>query len=107
LLTSSHTQGNKLYIVDQSGSIISENIDVGDQNINDLLSAYTASQAFFTAHPDATVTYQDLVDNGYQASDGVTLTITDGLKSSLLIEATHNQSSNIYKIDHAGVISVN
>jgi hypothetical protein len=107
LLTSSHTQGNKLYIVDQAGSIISENIGVGDKNINDLLSAYTASQAFFKVHPDATVTYQNLVDNGYQASNGVTLTIADGLKSSLLIEATHHQSNNIYKIDHAGVISVN
>jgi hypothetical protein len=107
LLTSSHTQGNKLYIVDRTGRIISENIAVGDKNINDLLSAYKASQAFFTVHPDASVTYQNLVENGYQASDGVTLTITDGLKSSLLIEATHNRSSNTYKIDHAGAISVN
>ncbi len=107
VLTSSHTQGNKLYIVDRAGRITSENTVVSDKNIDDLLSAYTASQAFFIVHPDAPVTYQDLVENGYQASDGVILTITDGLKSSLLIEATHNQSNNIYKIDHAGVISVN
>jgi hypothetical protein len=89
LLTSSHTQGNKLYIVDRTGRIISESIAVGDKNINDLLSAYKASQAFFTVHPDASVTYQNLVENGYQASDGVTLTITDGLKSSLLILFSH------------------
>lgn len=105
-LTASHTQGNKFYIVDWRGVIIWENTDVGDKIINDLLNAYTAAQTFFQTHPDAIITYNDLVTNGYQPSEGVTLIVT-GSKSTLMMEATHNQSSNVCKCNHAGVITVN
>jgi len=106
VLTASHTFGDKLYIVDWDGSIISEYSDVGDKIINDLLNSYTAAQAFFTDFPNAVITYIILLENGYQPSEGVTLTVT-GSKSSLLIEATHIRSYNNCKINHAGVVSVN
>jgi len=106
LLTASHARGNKLYIVDRTGIIISENTVVGDKMINDLLNAYTAAQSFFQTHPDANITYNDLLTNGFQPSEGVVLTVV-GTKNTLLIEATHPESGNICKINHAGVISLN
>jgi len=107
LMTASHTLGNKLYIVDRDGEIISEYTDVGDKIINDLLNAYTAAQAFFLDYPGADVAYNSLLTNGYQPSEEVQLTVSEGSKSGLLIEATHIRSYNNCKINHAGVVSVN
>jgi type IV pilus assembly protein PilA len=75
---------------------------------SDLKNAYTAAQAYFTDHPAGTFDAAALTASGYQATQGVVLTITAGTQSTLVMTATNpnaGAAAIAYTINSAGVIT--
>jgi type IV pilus assembly protein PilA len=74
----------------------------------DLKNAYTAAQAYFAENPTASVDLAALKSGGYQATAGMTLTITTGTQSGLVMTAKNanaGAAAPTYSVDSAGVIS--
>ncbi len=75
---------------------------------SDLKTAYTTAQAYFTDNPGGTFDAAILTAGGYQATQGVVLTITAGTQSTLLMTATNPNAGAeaiTYTINSAGVIT--
>ncbi|MFH1447153.1 MAG: prepilin-type N-terminal cleavage/methylation domain-containing protein [Chloroflexota bacterium] len=75
---------------------------------SDLKTAYTAAQAYFTDDPAATFDAAALTAGGYQATQGVVLTITAGTQSTLEMTATNpnaGAAAITYSVNSAGVIT--
>jgi type IV pilus assembly protein PilA len=75
---------------------------------SDLKNAYTAAQAYFTDNPAATFNAAALTAGGYQATQGVVLTITAGTQSTLVLTASNTNAgvaAITYAINSAGVIT--
>jgi len=72
----------------------------------DIKNAYTAAQAFFSDDSTATIGgTTDLTDYGYKATDGVTLTVTNGTINSLDLSASHSSGTKTYSVDADGNIT--
>ena len=73
----------------------------------DIKNAYTAAQAYFADNPTASVDLTALGKGGYQATAGVTVTITNGTQAGLTMTAVNSISSTptTYSITSAGVIT--
>ena len=71
----------------------------------DVKNAYTAAQAYFSDWPTATVTVANLQGAGYTQSTGVTLTVADGLMSTLSLTSVHGSGNTTYTISAAGAIT--
>jgi type IV pilus assembly protein PilA len=75
---------------------------------SDLKTAYTVAQAYFTDNPEATFDAAVLTAGGYQATQGVVLTITDGTQSTLALTATNpnaGAAAITYTVNSSGVIT--
>lgn len=78
---------------------------------SDLKNAYTASQAFFSDTPTATVSNAALLAYGYRPSMGMSnspngVTVGDGTMSSLSMTAVYNTANaQQYTVDAGGAIS--
>jgi type IV pilus assembly protein PilA len=74
----------------------------------DLKNAYTAAQAYFADNPSATVTTTELGAGGYQATAGVTVTVTNGTQTGLALTSSSSlagAASQTYSINAAGAIT--
>jgi type IV pilus assembly protein PilA len=73
----------------------------------DLKNAYTAAQAYFADNPSATVGAAQLTAGGYQATTGVTVTITDGTQTGLSMTGVNSLSTTptTYTVTANGVIT--
>lgn len=72
----------------------------------DAKNAFTASQAYFSDYPTATMASGDLTSYGYKQSDGVTLTAAGTIdQSGDLITTTHGSGSKSYSVDANGTIT--
>lgn len=75
---------------------------------SDLKTAYTAAQAYFTDNPGATFNAAALTAGGYQATQGVVLTIIAGTQSALVLTAANpnaGAAAITYTINSTGVIT--
>lgn len=71
----------------------------------DIKNAYTAAEVYLTANPEATVTVAIIKANGYQQTEGVTLTVLDGTIEGLRMTTKHANGTLTYTIDAEGVIT--
>ncbi|MCE5262006.1 MAG: hypothetical protein LLG97_00565 [Deltaproteobacteria bacterium] len=74
-----------------------------------LQEAFSAAQHFFIhENPSRTVAYSDLIEHGYDSSafPDVTVTVENGLKSNLLIQARHNAGTEVYRVDFSGITEI-
>ena len=74
-----------------------------------LQEAFSAAQHFFIhENPSGTVTYSDLIEHGYDSSafPNVTVTVENGLKSNLLIQARHTAGTEVYRVNFSGVMEI-
>ncbi len=70
---------------------------------SDLRNAYTAAVTFFLfSDPGDTLTVNDLVDNGYNATEGVNLEIINGTESNFEMETYHTCGDKIYTVEISG-----
>mgnify|MGYP000875334448 CR=1 FL=1 len=70
----------------------------------DVKNAYTATQAFFSDSPTASVTTSDLTNYGFKSSASVTTT-AGGNSTSLVITASHASGNTTYSTNSTGTIS--
>ncbi len=70
----------------------------------DVKNAYTASQAFFSDSPTASVTTSDLTNYGFKSSASVTTT-AGGSATSLVITAAHGSGNTTYSTNSSGTIT--
>ena len=72
----------------------------------DAKNAYTASQAYFIDHPNATITLVGDITGqaGFQQSDLVTVLVA-GTQGSLTISTDHQSSAKSYTVSQSGVIT--
>lgn len=72
---------------------------------SDVHNAYTASQAYFNAHPGTTISgATDLTGYGFLQSTNVTTTVTGG-ETTLAISAKHQSGDTSYATNSSGVIT--
>jgi prepilin-type N-terminal cleavage/methylation domain-containing protein len=71
----------------------------------DVKNAYTSAQAYFTDYPSGTVTSAKLTGYGYVQSSNVTITVTPGLQSNLVITTKHLSGPKTYSVDSGGKIT--
>ena len=73
----------------------------------DLKNAYTAAQAYFADNPTASVDLAALGKGGYQATAGVTVTVTTGTQTGLAMTAANSlsSSSTVYSVNSAGALT--
>ena len=73
---------------------------------SDIKNAFTASQAFFSDSPSATVAYSHLTSYGYKPSSGIaTVSIGTGTINSIVMTVTHSTGNVTYTVDKNGTIS--
>ena len=75
---------------------------------SDLKNAYTVAQAYFTENPGATFDAAVMAAGGYQATQGVVLTITAGTQSTLALTTTNpnaGAAAITYTVNSSGVIT--
>ena len=72
---------------------------------SDAKNAYTASQAFFSDSPSATVTAALLTSYGYKSTAGVGLTVSNGTISGLVLTSLHSSGDITYTADNQGAIA--
>jgi type IV pilus assembly protein PilA len=75
---------------------------------SDLKNAYTVAQAYFTDNPGATFDAAVLTAGGYQATQGVVLTITAGTQNTLVLTTTNptaGAAAITYTVNSSGVIT--
>jgi prepilin-type N-terminal cleavage/methylation domain-containing protein len=73
---------------------------------SDLKNAYTASQAFFSDSPSATIDdTATLTGYGYKPTAGVTLSVSTGSIGSIQMTASHASGSVTYTADKNGAMS--
>ena len=73
---------------------------------SDVKNAYTAAQAYFSDSPSATIDAAKLALGGFVGTSNVTLTVSNGLQSTLSLTAMHTTSgATTYTIDSAGKIT--
>ena len=70
----------------------------------DTKNAYTASQAYFTDYPTATVTLTLIQGYGFKQTPNVTVTAS-GVQSALSITAKHGSADKTYSADSEGTIT--
>ena len=72
----------------------------------DAKNAYTAAQAYFSDSPAATIDAAKLTLGGFLGTSNVTLTVSNGLQSTLSMTGVHTASgATTYTIDSAGKIT--
>jgi len=72
----------------------------------DLKNAYTAAQAYFSDSPAATIDAAKLALGGFVGTSNVTLTVSNGLQSTLSLTGVNTASgATTYTIDSAGKIT--
>ena len=73
---------------------------------SDVKNAYTAAQAYFSDSPSATIDAAKLALGGFVGTSNVTLTVSNGLQSTLSLTGVHTTSgATTYTIDSAGKIT--
>jgi type IV pilus assembly protein PilA len=75
---------------------------------SDLRTAYTAAQAYFIDTPAGTFDAAALTAGGYQATQGVVLTITAGKQNTLVLTASNpnaGAAAITYTINSTGTIT--
>ena len=73
---------------------------------SDVKNAYTAAQAYFSDSPAATIDAAKLALGGFVGTSNVTLTVSNGLQSTLSLTGVHTVSgATTYTIDSAGKIT--
>jgi prepilin-type N-terminal cleavage/methylation domain-containing protein len=69
-------------------------------------NAYTAAQAYFSDYPNETLTMEALIKAGYKPTkDAVTVLITDGTMTGLILESSHGQGNKYFTTGSAGNIT--
>ena len=71
----------------------------------DAKNSYTASQAYFSDHPTATLASGDLTNYGYRPTNGVSITVATANISQLVITSKHGSGTTTYNVDPNGAIS--
>lgn len=72
--------------------------------LSDAKNAYTAAQAYFTDHPDATLTLADLSPS-FRQTDNVTVAVTSGAIATLEITSFHSNGTKTYTVHQDGSIT--
>jgi prepilin-type N-terminal cleavage/methylation domain-containing protein len=74
---------------------------------SDLSAAYKTAIVFFTDEPDEAITKDILKEYGFNESEKVEISIVEGRNTldNLLITATHQGVSGVYKVNKDGNIS--
>ena len=72
---------------------------------SDIKIAYTAAELYLTANPEGTVNLAIVKDNGYQQTEGVTLTVLNGSMAGLGMTTIHAKGTLTYTIDAEGKIT--
>jgi type IV pilus assembly protein PilA len=72
---------------------------------SDLKQAFTAAQGYFSDKPSATVDLTALTSSGYTATKDVTVSVSNGTQTDLVLTSVHPSGSSSYSIDHNGVLS--
>lgn len=73
---------------------------------SDVKNAYTAATAYFADRPSATaIVIGDVEDGGYNATEGVVLTVGTGSADTFSISATHDQLDGTYSMDADGTVA--
>jgi len=73
--------------------------------VSDCKNAYTASQAYFSDYPSATVTLALLTAYGLKQTTNVTVTVSNGTMAALGINTTHTQGDKSYSVDQNGALT--
>jgi type II secretory pathway pseudopilin PulG len=71
----------------------------------DVKNAYTAAQAYFTDHQDATIDLAALTKGGFKSTEGVSITVSVGDQNNLMILTKHVNGDKTYTVNGAGEIS--
>jgi len=72
---------------------------------SDIKNAYTAAQAYFTDYPAAAVTLALITGYGYTPTTDVTVAVTTGDQTGLVMTSTHANGAKTYSVDAAGAIT--
>jgi type IV pilus assembly protein PilA len=73
---------------------------------SDLKNAFTAAKAYYGDHSTATITgTADLAPYGFNSSTGITIGITTGTETGLVMTSTHSSGDATYTVTSAGVIT--
>jgi type IV pilus assembly protein PilA len=74
---------------------------------SDINQMYTAAQTYFTDHPTSTVDLDALTNYGYNQTASVTVSVTTGSITGLVMTAAHGSGTKTYSVDSAGLITNN
>ncbi len=73
---------------------------------SDVKNAYTAATVYYTDNPAATaLALANVTASGYQASTGVTVTVTSGTASTFSLSGAHTALAGTYVMTAAGVVT--
>ena len=73
---------------------------------SDVKNCYTAAMAYFADNPAAAgIAIGDCTANGYQASTGVTVTVTTGTVSTFSLSGAHAQLNGTYVMAANGTVT--
>lgn len=75
------------------------------QAASDIKNTYTAAQAYFSDHSDASLTLDKLKSAGYRQTEHINVTILDPQADTLKIESKHSSGYKTYSVDSRGRIS--
>jgi len=73
--------------------------------LSDIKNAYTAGQAYFGDNPTGTADLPALKTNGYNPSDGVTVTVTAGTQATFALTSKHASGTLTYTMDANGKLT--
>jgi type IV pilus assembly protein PilA len=73
---------------------------------SDVKNCYTAAMAYFADNPAAAaITIGNCTASGYQASTGVTVTVTTGTSSTFSLSGAHTQLAGTYVMAANGTVT--
>jgi len=73
----------------------------------DARNAYTIAQAYFTDHPQSSITLSALTAYGFKQTTGVNITITNATPAGLNMTSIHNDGDITCTVEASGLISGN
>jgi type IV pilus assembly protein PilA len=73
---------------------------------SDVKNCYTAAMTYFTDNPTAAaITLANCTASGYQATTGVTITVTSGSSTTFSLSGAHTQLAGTYVIAANGTVT--
>lgn len=72
---------------------------------SDIKNAYTAAQTIFNVDPNAEVSKEDIIDNGYRDSPNVVLEVVEGKIDGFKLTSFHLNGNKTFSLDIYGRIT--